>query len=166
MFGFTLTRSLSPLSFDGEEIETTPEHPFYSLERGWIDAGELEPGERIRQGDGGFGFVESVSFVVQPQSMYNLTVAEAHTFFVGQGVWLVHNANGCIKIGPKWKARPFNDPDCRTGCEGVADQIQELIGGTITTIKPIGAPVLGGIGRGGKWYNGDWGSPCRCCKRG
>ncbi|MCB0107996.1 MAG: hypothetical protein KDE53_18870, partial [Caldilineaceae bacterium] len=23
--------------------------------------------------------------------MYNLTVAEAHTFFVGDGQWLVHN---------------------------------------------------------------------------
>lgn len=26
--------------------------------------------------------------------MYNLTVAEAHTFYVGDGQWLVHNA-GC-----------------------------------------------------------------------
>ena len=44
------------------------------------------------------GLVESLSFEVQPQSMYNLTVAEAHTFFVGQGVWLVHNAKCGGKI--------------------------------------------------------------------
>jgi hypothetical protein len=31
--------------------------------------------------------------------MYNLTVAEAHTFFVGQGGWLVHNAGPCGGIG-------------------------------------------------------------------
>jgi hypothetical protein len=27
--------------------------------------------------------------------MYNLTVAQAHTFFVGDGQWLVHNADWC-----------------------------------------------------------------------
>lgn len=27
--------------------------------------------------------------------MYNLTVAEAHTFYVGTGQWLVHNAGVC-----------------------------------------------------------------------
>ena len=32
--------------------------------------------------------------VQQPQVMYNLTVAEAHTFFVGDGQWLVHNHCG------------------------------------------------------------------------
>ena len=33
--------------------------------------------------------------------MYNLTVAEAHTFFVGDGQWLVHNA--CRKYAPTRK---------------------------------------------------------------
>ena len=28
----------------------------------------------------------------QPQMMYNMTVATAHTYFVGDGQWLVHNA--------------------------------------------------------------------------
>lgn len=28
--------------------------------------------------------------------MYNLTVDEAHTFFVGEGEWLVHNTDGCL----------------------------------------------------------------------
>lgn len=30
--------------------------------------------------------------------MYNLTVDTAHTFFVGDGQWLVHNANPCTHI--------------------------------------------------------------------
>ena len=30
-------------------------------------------------------------FVSQPQLMYNLTVAQAHTYLVGAGRWLVHN---------------------------------------------------------------------------
>ena len=32
----------------------------------------------------------------RPQMMYNMTVATAHTYFVGDGQWLVHNA--CIKF--------------------------------------------------------------------
>ncbi|NIT56775.1 MAG: hypothetical protein GWN00_11245, partial [Aliifodinibius sp.] len=34
-----------------------------------------------------------MGFVAGPQALYNLTVAEAHTYFVGAGQWLVHN--GC-----------------------------------------------------------------------
>jgi hypothetical protein len=33
--------------------------------------------------------VESVEFIEANQPMYNLTVDEAHTFFVGDGEWLV-----------------------------------------------------------------------------
>ncbi len=43
----------------------------------------------------GNGTVESIAVVVDPQPMYNLTVDEAHTFFVGDGDWLVHNSGGC-----------------------------------------------------------------------
>ncbi len=32
--------------------------------------------------------------------MYNLTVAEAHTFFVGAGQWLVHNAKCKVSYQP------------------------------------------------------------------
>lgn len=38
------------------------------------------------------GRVAKVEIVDRQQVMYNLTVAEAHTFFVGQEQWLVHNA--------------------------------------------------------------------------
>jgi hypothetical protein len=33
------------------------------------------------------------AFVARTQPMYNLTVAQAHTFFVGDGQWLVHNCS-------------------------------------------------------------------------
>ncbi len=39
----------------------------------------------------GYGLVEAVVFVSAPQPMYNLTVATAHTYLVGEGGWLVHN---------------------------------------------------------------------------
>ncbi len=78
-------------------VETTPEHPFFVEGVGWVPAGELLLGDRVRSADG-TGVVEALVSVASPQVMYNLTVAEAHTFFVGDGQWLVHNrCNGVIE---------------------------------------------------------------------
>jgi hypothetical protein len=83
------------LTLDGEKIETTPEHPFFVLLHGWVAAADLEVGNAIRQADGTYGSIEAIVLDHQPQVMYNLTVDTAHTFFVGAGQWLVHNAS-CI----------------------------------------------------------------------
>lgn len=84
------------LTIDGETLETTAEHPFYELESApwlaagqtagrWTDALDLQAGDRVWKADGRSGVVQSVAVVPVPQRMYNLTVAEAHTFFVGDG---------------------------------------------------------------------------------
>ena len=49
----------------------------------------------MRQADGEWGAVEAVAIEARTQVMYNLTVATAHTFFVSQKQWLVHNT--CAK---------------------------------------------------------------------
>lgn len=45
-------------------------------------------GAEIVAPHGTFGTVELVAVVVDPQPMHNLTVDEAHTFFVAAGEWL------------------------------------------------------------------------------
>ncbi|MGI0015288.1 MAG: Hint domain-containing protein, partial [Nitrososphaera sp.] len=80
------------LILDGETIETTLDHPFYTAERNWVGAGDLAVGEHVRRADGEYGVVRAVEIVGRTQRMYNLTVDEAHTFFVGAQRWLVHNA--------------------------------------------------------------------------
>ena len=79
------------LTVDGISIETTPEHPFYTQDCTWVPAGNLHVGDHVRKADGSFGVVQAVVVVRQPQEMYNLTVATAHTFFVGLQQLLVHN---------------------------------------------------------------------------
>ena len=91
-----------------EFIETTPEHPFYlatnvdtlprpqpeghaDLSAKWVGAGHLKIGDQIKQADGTVGVITNVVTVQQTQQMFNLTVDEAHTFYVGQDGWLVHN---------------------------------------------------------------------------
>jgi hypothetical protein len=86
------------LVIDGESLTTTPEHPFYTL-AGWEVAGELEVGDHIWSISGEWGRVEAVSVSHDPQLMYNLTVDDAHTFFVGEQAWLVHNP--CLPAIPR-----------------------------------------------------------------
>jgi hypothetical protein len=77
---------------DDEQLETTPEHPFFTAEKGWLPAGELTIGMHVRRADGTYGLVWWAWAVHRIQTMYNLTVGTAHTFYVGQGQWLVHNS--------------------------------------------------------------------------
>lgn len=89
------------LKVDGELIETTPEHPFYTSDGEWVPSGDLEIGDEIRQADWDKGIVEDIYFITQTQTMYNFTVATAHTYFVGDGQWLVHNACFKTSLGGK-----------------------------------------------------------------
>jgi len=80
------------LTIDGEEIETTPWHPFYTDE-GWEDAGDLQPGDLILSLDGDYGVVDSVVIADETQTMYDLDVETVDTFAVGDGAWVVHNTS-------------------------------------------------------------------------
>ena len=81
----------------------------YTRERGWVDAGELQLGEHIRQADGEYGVVQAVEVEQRPQVMFNLTVATAHTFFVGDQQWLVHNSSRLCPGSPVHKAQRWAD---------------------------------------------------------
>lgn len=48
---------LVTITLDGEAIETTPEHPFYVLLRGWVPAEDVRPGDAVRRADGSYGRV-------------------------------------------------------------------------------------------------------------
>jgi RHS repeat-associated protein len=80
------------VTINGERITTTPEHPFYTQVWGWLPASALWVGAQVRRADDSYGVVENIEIVQRPQTMYNLTVAQAHTFFVGEQKLLVHNA--------------------------------------------------------------------------
>lgn len=80
-------------------IETTPEHPFY-VAGTWVNAEDLTVGTVLTSFDGEQGIlprgtITSTVRVEQEQMMYDLTVDTAHTFFVGDGQYLVHNTNPC-----------------------------------------------------------------------
>jgi Pretoxin HINT domain len=82
------------LALDSGSIETTPNHPFFTADRGWVLAGDLLVGEQIRTESGQDATVVSFTLDATPASMWDLTVDGAHSFFVGSGAVLVHNCPG------------------------------------------------------------------------
>jgi len=62
---------------------------------GWLEAGRLRVGDRLREADGTEAVVAGLRRNVGRAVVYTLTVARDHTFFVGAAQVLVHNAN-CV----------------------------------------------------------------------
>jgi hypothetical protein len=86
-----------------DEIVATPIHRFWLAGKGWALARDLKPGDLIRT-LGGAARAESVTpDAVQP--VFNLEVADGHTFFVGRADALVHDHS---LLGPP--AAPFDAP--------------------------------------------------------
>ncbi|MBK3018689.1 hypothetical protein FKK32_29610, partial [Klebsiella pneumoniae] len=88
---------------DGRTITATPGHPFSTAE-GWRDAAVLEPGSilMLRGADASQpGMkVAAVQRRTAVGTTFNLEVANAHTYFVGEAGVLVHNGGKDIK---DWK---------------------------------------------------------------
>ena len=70
----------------GRLIRTTPEHPFFLDGKGWTAAGALQAGDRLRTDDGWVTIAE-VFDTGTYEPVYNLRVAEYHTYFVGADGW-------------------------------------------------------------------------------
>jgi len=91
---------------DGEAITVTADHPFY-VDRGallgkagWLHAGDLWPGDRLRTATGHDAVVVGVRRNVGQAEVYTLTVATDHTFFVGTARVLVHNGTCSMVVRP------------------------------------------------------------------
>ncbi len=93
---FVRTGNVLHLHVDGQLIRTTPEHPFYVFRKGWTAAGALVAGDWISTLAGGWTAVEEVYDTGLFEAVYNLRVAEDHTYFVGEEGWgfaaWAHNA--------------------------------------------------------------------------
>jgi hypothetical protein len=96
---FVRTGEVVRLSVGGRGILTTPEHPFWVRGKGWKQANELAVGDELSSHDGRWVAVESVEGEGEYATVYNLRVADYHTYFVGDldwgfSVW-AHNSGQC-----------------------------------------------------------------------
>ena len=95
----TFTNEINELihvTVNGEEIHTTPGHPFYVVGKGWIGAEALEIGDQLVVYGGKRVAVEKVKHesLNKPVTVYNFEVEDFHTYYVGESSILVHN-KGC-----------------------------------------------------------------------
>jgi Bacterial EndoU nuclease/Pretoxin HINT domain len=86
----------------GLVLETTPEHPFL-VNNTWVNAEDLMVDTVLTSLNDNneiipLGTITATERIDQEKLMYNLTVDTAHTFFVGEGEWLVHNAGPCVDL--------------------------------------------------------------------
>ena len=108
---------------DGSEtvLSVTASHPFYSAEGAWVHASKLNVGEKLVEDGGETLTVTSVAFNPYAKSAltYNLTVADYHTYFVGEDGVLVHNG-GKLKFSAKTSKDAYKLA-CKQigGCDGM-----------------------------------------------
>jgi hypothetical protein len=86
------------LRINGQVVRTTAEHAFWARGRGWIDAHQLLVGDQLRSHDGGWVILEDVT-PGESAPVYNVRIADYHTYFVGSHYWgfsvLAHNLGTC-----------------------------------------------------------------------
>lgn len=84
------------IRLEGESIETTAEHPFYTR-NGWKEAADLSIDDELKLKSGDWKEIKEVRFSYQKTKVYNFEVEGWHTYFVGLLALLVHNAVVCLK---------------------------------------------------------------------
>ncbi len=83
----THRQTLWNLRVNGRTIQTTALHPFYVRGLGWKPAQNLQAGDLLRSHDGQWLPVEAIAESGEEATVYNLHVAEYHTYFVGTPDW-------------------------------------------------------------------------------
>ncbi|MCF6526090.1 DNRLRE domain-containing protein [Streptomyces sp. JJ36] len=87
---------------DTSRITATDEHPFWAPKIGkWVDATDLKPGTWLRTSAGTWVKVTAIEHTTLVTRVYNLTIADTHTYYVlaGETPVLVHNTNAPIGCG-------------------------------------------------------------------
>jgi hypothetical protein len=97
---FTNVAALLELHIGHRVIRTTAEHPFFVIGRGWTAARELMAGDRLRSHNERPVVLDQVVRLAEEVAVYNLRVADYHTYFVGELGWgfSVWAHNTCFRV--------------------------------------------------------------------
>ncbi len=94
---FTRVSPIVEIVIRGLVIGTSAEHPFYvPAKSAFIPAGQLQVGDELIGHDGSLSTVEAIRSTDQVVTVYNMRIADHHTYFVGGNDWgwnvWAHNA--------------------------------------------------------------------------
>jgi hypothetical protein len=83
-----------------DTIHTNKKHPFLTQKHGFTPVAQFISGMRIVRADGSLGTVVAWEVVPGTSTMYNLEIAQDHTYTVSDGHWVVHNCgNTALRDG-------------------------------------------------------------------
>ena len=77
---------------NSDVIEATDEHPLYVVGKGWRDAKLLTKGQQLYLQNKGQVKIASIKTETRHERVYNLSVENTSTYFIGEEGVLVHNA--------------------------------------------------------------------------
>lgn len=98
-----------------KEIETTLNHLFWN-EGEWKAAGTLRAGDLLTLSDGSTVTVTGVTYEDRHTTVYNMEVADYHTYYVGEDSVWVHNTPGCGTVpGNSTNGKSGRTTDVTTG---------------------------------------------------
>ena len=84
---------------DGTSLQATPAHPFYVAGHGFEAAKYLTVGSKISEGNGTLATVGWTTFPKGGRTVYNFTVDDDHTYFIGASKHQLWVHNGCGPSG-------------------------------------------------------------------
>src|SRR5262249_40585365 len=84
---FARVAQIVHLHVAGQVIRTTGEHPFYVKGKAWTATRLLEPGDLLATREGTWIPVDAIYDTGEYETVYNLRVADFHTYFVGSLAW-------------------------------------------------------------------------------
>jgi VCBS repeat-containing protein len=97
------------LHIGGQVIRTTALHPFWVAGKGWTSARDLHTGDRLVGRHGTETAIEEIYDTGDVERVYNLRIAEYHTYFVGGDDWgfdvWAHNICAFPRYDARWRAR-------------------------------------------------------------
>jgi hypothetical protein len=141
---------------NGSVVEATYNHPFWVAEKRTFEwAQDLVAGEHLLLADGRTAPITAVSRHDETTTVYNLSIAFTHTFFVGEQSALVHNSCGSWvggklaaagnKIGDTGgRAMAFIRPAVRGDVRGVYNAAQVEAGDWLLSGKPVQSQIQPG----------------------
>ncbi|GHO48635.1 polymorphic toxin-type HINT domain-containing protein [Ktedonospora formicarum] len=74
-----------------DTVHTNKKHPFLTQEKGFVEVAHLDVSLHLIRADGSVGTLVAWNVVAGTSTMYNLEVAQDHTFTVSDGLGVVHN---------------------------------------------------------------------------
>ncbi|WP_046243491.1 polymorphic toxin-type HINT domain-containing protein [Hymenobacter terrenus] len=94
----TQSLALVEIAVVGDVVQATPTHAFF-VNNAWKAAQDLQPGDLLSRADGAVTAVLQVTLQAATSPVYNLEVADYHTYFVGSTGLLVHNECNALNVG-------------------------------------------------------------------